>query len=117
MRREELILDCRYYNGEGEPPDGIDSLMWGYEEAWVRMVLENSPVLQKHIDDYTREFDLPNLLPEKDDGTPTGLKAILWNRLDYWSYYPANADEFKKWYLEQYVARTKTHRQLSQTGQ
>lgn len=33
MTREELILDCRYYNGEKEPPEGIDNLMWGYEEA------------------------------------------------------------------------------------
>ena len=67
---------------------------------------------KKHIDYYTREGDLPNLLPEKEDGTPIGIKAILWNRLDHWSYYPANADEFKKWYKEQYVANTKTHRQL-----
>ena len=101
MTREELILDCRYYNGEEYPPQGIDELMWGYEQAWVRMVLEN-----------TREFDLPNLLPEKEDGTPIGIKAILWNRLDYWSYYPADADCFKQWYNEQYVANTKTHRQL-----
>ncbi len=54
MTREELILDCRYYNGEDEPPIGTDELMWGYEEAWVRMVLENSPTPQKCIDYYTR---------------------------------------------------------------
>ncbi len=112
MTREELILDCRYYNGEDYPPIGVDELMWGYEEAWVRMVLENNPTPQKHIDYYTREFDLPNLLPEKEDGTPIGIKAILWNRLDHWSYYPADADNFKKWYKEKYVANTKTHRQL-----
>ena len=29
MTREELILDCRYYNGEDEPPQGVDSLFWG----------------------------------------------------------------------------------------
>jgi len=112
MTREELILDCRYYNGEETYPEGTDSLMWGYEEAWVRMVLENNPTLQKHIDYYSREFDLPNLLPEKEDGTPLGIKAILWNRLDYWSPYPTDANSFKKWYLENYVANTKTHRQL-----
>ena len=112
MTREELILDCRYYNDEEYPPEGVNELMWGYEEAWVRMILENNPTPQKHIDYYTREGDLPNLLPEKEDGTPIGIKAILWNRLDHWSYYPANADEFKKWYKEQYVANTKTHRQL-----
>lgn len=112
MTRKELILDCRYYNGEETYPEGTDSLMWGYEEAWVRMVLDNNPTLQKHIDYYSREFDLPNLLPEKEDGTPLGIKAILWNRLDYWSSYPTDANSFKKWYLENYVAHTKTHRQL-----
>ena len=112
MTREELILDCRYYNGEKEPPEGIDSLMWGYEEAWVRFVLTNNPTPQKCVEYYTKRYDLPNLLPYEEDGTPIGIKAILWNRLDHWSYYPADADAFKKWYLEKYVANTKTHRQL-----
>ena len=112
MTREELILDCRYYNGEEYPPEAVDSLMWGYEEAWVRMVLENNPTPQKCLDYYTKEFDLPSILPFEEDGTPLGIKAILWNRLDHWSYYPANADDFKNWYLNNYVANTKTHRQL-----
>ena len=50
MTREELILDCRYYNGEETYPEGVDSLMLGYEEAWVRMVLENNPTPQECID-------------------------------------------------------------------
>ena len=29
MTREELILDCRYYNGEKEPPEGIDNTLCG----------------------------------------------------------------------------------------
>ena len=43
MTREELILDCRYYNGEEDPPEGINELMWGYEEAWVGMMLGDLP--------------------------------------------------------------------------
>lgn len=112
MIREDLILDCRYYNGEESPPEGIDSLMWGYEEAWVRMILENNPIPNKCLDYYTKTYDLPSILPYEEDGTPVGIKAILWNRLDHWSYYPADAEQFKKWYLENYVAKTKTHRQL-----
>lgn len=112
MIREDLILDCRYYNGEEYPPEGIDSLMWGYEEAWVRMILENNPIPNKCLDYYTKTYDLPSILPYEEDGTPVGIKAILWNRLDHWSYYPADAEQFKKWYLENYVAKTKTHRQL-----
>ena len=112
MTREELILDCRYYNGEDYPPEGVNNLMWGYEEAWVRMVLEENPSVQKWVDYYTKRYDLPSILPYEEDGTPIGIKAILWSRLDHWSYYPANADEFKDWYHEHYVAKTKTHRQL-----
>ena len=112
MTREELILDCRYYNGEKEPPEGIDSLMWGYEEAWVRMVLEESPIPQKCLEHYTKCYDLPNLLPFEEDGTPLGIKGILWSRLDHWSYLPADAETFKRWYHEHYVKDTKTHRQL-----
>ena len=112
MTREDLILDCRYYNGEQEPPEGVDSLMWGYEETWVRWMLENNPSIQKWIGYYTKQYDLPSILPYEEDGTPIGIKAILWSRLDHWSYSPANADEFKDWYHEHYVAKTKTHRQL-----
>lgn len=86
--------------------------MWGYEEAWVEFILTNNPAPQECIDYYTEHYDLPNLLPYEEDGTPLGIKAILWNRLDYWSFYPADADTFKKWYFENYVANTKTHRQL-----
>lgn len=115
MTREELILDCRYYNGEEYPPKGMnsfESLLWGYEEAWVRWMLENNPKVQNHIDFYTERYDLPSILPYEEDGTPLGIKAILWNRLDHWSYYSADADCFKEWYLQHYVAKTKTHRQL-----
>lgn len=112
MTQEELILDCRYYNGEEEPPEGVDQLMWGYEEAWVRMVMENNPTPQRCLDYYTREYNLPELLPQEEDGTPLGMKAILWNRLDHWNYMPATANEFIDWYQEHYVRHTKTHRQL-----
>ena len=111
MTQDELILDCRYYNGEEDPPQGTNELMWGYEQAWVRMVLENNPTPHKCLEYYTREFNLPELLPQSQDGTPLTLKAILWNRLDHWSYYPAKADDFISWYQEHYVANTKTHRQ------
>ena len=110
MTREELILDCRYYNGEEYPPSSTNSLFWGHEEVWVKRMLENDPTLQKCIDYYTKRYDLPSILPE--DGTPIGIKAILWSRLDHWSYYPADADIFKEWYQDNYVANTKTHRQL-----
>ena len=114
MTREELILDCRYYNGEEEPPENVNSLFWGYEEVWVKWMLEGDPHIEKHIKYYTENYNLPVLLP--DDGTPLGLKAILFNRYDHWiGCYGQGSNyknEFKEWYLEHYVANTKTHRQL-----
>lgn len=119
MTREELILDCRYYNGEDDVPDSLPEgkdIFWDYERVWVKWVLEGSDRVQKYIDYFTEEYDLPNLLPE-DDGTPLGLKALLFNRYDYWVGFMGGseveyAQQFKVWYLGRYVAGTKTHRQL-----
>ena len=119
MTKEELILDCRYYNGEDEVPDSLpagDAIFWDYERVWTRWVLEGSDKLQKNIDHYSEAYDLPTLLPDSD-GTPLGLKALLFNRYEYWNCYMGGsidryAQGFKEWYFEQYVACTKTHRQL-----
>ena len=119
MTREELILDCRYYNGEDEVPDSLPEgkdIFWDSERVWVKWILEGSDRVQKHIDYFTEVYDLPNLFPE-DDGTPLGLKALLFNRYDYWVGFMGDseqeyAQQFKGWYLNRYVANTKTHRQL-----
>ena len=119
MTREELILDCRYYNGEEEVPNTLPAgkeIFWDYERVWVKWVLEGDDILQRHIDHYTKEYDLPNLLPESD-GTPLGIKAILFNRYDHWIGYMGGsiekyAQQFKAWYLSTYIAKTNTHRQL-----
>lgn len=122
MTKEELILDCRYYNGEDEVPDSLPegmAIFWDYERVWTGWVLDGCDRHQKNIDYYTKEYDLPNLLPD-DDGTPLGLKALLFARYDYWNGFMGGskdeyAQSFKAWYLEHYVARARTHRQqLSQ---
>ena len=117
--REELILDCRYYNGEGEAQESLPKgkeIFWDYERVWTSWVLEGSDKLQKNIDYYTEEYDLPHLLPESD-GTPLGLKALLFSRYDYWVGYMGGSREeyaqsFKNWYFNKYIAGTRTHRQL-----
>ena len=119
ITREELILDCRYYNGEEQEPESLSegkAIFWDYERVWVKWVLEGFDRLQKHIEHYTEVYDLPNLLPETD-GTPLGIKAILFNRYEHWVVYMGGseddyAQEFKTWYFDKYVANTKTHRQL-----
>jgi hypothetical protein len=120
MTREELILDCRYYNGEDDVPESLPEgkdIYWDYERVWVGWVLEGDDRPQQYIDRFTKEFDLPNLLPE-DDGTPLGLKALLFNRYDHWAggFMGGSKEKytqgFKNWYHNRYIAGTKTHRQL-----
>ena len=123
MTKKELILDCRYYNGEVEIPDSLPrgkEIFWDYERVWIKWVLEGSDSLQKNIDHFSEVYDLPHLLPE-NDGTPLGLKALLFNRYDHWVGFMGGsrekyAQEFKEWYLRKYVANTKTHRQLMSTS-
>ena len=112
-------MDCRYYNGEEDVPDSLPqgkAIFWDYERVWIKWFLEGDEHLEKNIEYFTRVYDLPHLLPE-DDGTPLGLKALLFNRYDYWVGFMGgskeeHAQQFKEWYLEKYVAKTKTHRQL-----
>ena len=114
MTREEFILDCRYYNGEEEPPETLtewERLLWNYEKVWVREMLKDESHIQESIDYYTKWYDLPSILPFEKDGTPLGIKAILWNRCEHWAG-PGTAESFIRWYQEQYVRNTKTHRQL-----
>ena len=119
MTREELILDCRYYNGEDQVPDTLPNgkaIFWDYERVWISWIMEGSDKLKKNIDYYTEEYDLPHLLPD-NDGTPLGLKALLFSRYDYWNGFMGGSTEdyaqsFKEWYLDNYVGKTKKHRQL-----
>ena len=119
MTREDLILDCRYYNGEEEVPNTLPEgkeIFWDYERVWIKWTLEESDKLQKNIDYYTEVYDLPHLLPD-GDGTALGLKALLFSRYDYWVGYRGGsreeyAQQFKEWYLSGYVAGAKTHRQM-----
>ena len=58
----------------------------------MRFVLSNDPIVQECIEFYAKEFDLPNILPERIDGTPMGIKqffriaviigvALIWHRM------------------------------------
>ena len=95
MTKEELILDCRYYNGEDDVPATLsagDAIFWDYERVWAGWVLEGCDRLQKNIDHYSKAYDLPNLLPE-NDGTPLGLKALLFNRYEHWNCYMGGSNQ------------------------
>ena len=104
--RHERILDCRYYNGEDEAPQGISVSFWGYEQIWVE---------SKYHDnwDYEKE-DLKRLGIENfdaEDGTPYSLKCLLFNRYCHWCGLYGGAEAFIKWYREQYQQPRLTNRQ------
>lgn len=119
MTREELILDCRYSNGEEEVPNTLPegkAIFWDYERVWIKWILEGDKQLQENIGYFTEVYDLPHLLPE-NDGTPIGIKALLFNRYDHWVGFmggsrDAYAQQFKEWYLSIYIDVAQTHSPL-----
>ena len=107
-QRQFLLSQCRYYNGESEPPrslpEGCD-LMWGYERNWVLWSLKNDPMMEQ-FQRMIEEFHLEN---KDGDKTPLTMKALLLNRCRHWSGAYAPVEEalkcFENWYEDQYLVR------------
>ena len=107
-QRQFLQSQCRYYNGESEPPrslpEGCD-LMWGYERNWVLWSLKNDPVMEQ-FQRMIEEFHLEN---KDGDKTPLTMKALLLNRYLHWAGAYAPIEEalkhFEKWYMDHYLVR------------
>lgn len=103
-KRRWLILQCRYFKGEAEPPQSLPegyALMWDYEMRWVQLNLENDEML-KHFDE-----DIKALMLETKPGdqTPLTLKALLCNRYLHWGGYAPLEEElknFEEWYVNHY---------------
>lgn len=106
--KKDLIPFCRYYKGEKERPykEGDKAFFWDWESKWVEFTLtayKNSEVgiLGTMIDEYLscglRTFN-------EDDGVPTTLKALLFNRYLHQTNYPMKegAELFKKFYNDTY---------------
>ena len=99
MTKEELTKYCRYYKGEETSPfeDGdIKNNLWYYEQAWIEFETNNNPILKNMIQDYINA-GLADF--ESSDGTPIGLKAVLFNRFEHWNQAPG----FEDWYRRVYV--------------
>ena len=82
-RRQYLLSQCRYYNGESEPPRSLPegcALMWDYEWHWVQRSLKNDPTMEQ-FQTMIEEFHLEN---KDGDKTPLTLKALLLNRYLHW---------------------------------
>ena len=108
-RRQYLLSQCRYYNGESEPPRSLPegyALMWDYEWHWVQRSLKNDPTMEQ-FQTMIEEFHLEN---KDGDKTPLTLKALLLNRYLHWCGAYAPIEEalrhFEKWYECHYLIRS-----------
>ena len=130
--KENLILYCRFFNGEKEnpfekelythevdkshmpppecmkeeftiPPDEVNRL----RNAITSWFYESIWVKEK-LNGYKGNDRLEEYIAygnedfEANDGTPIDLKALLWNRYYHWGGEMSNQDSFRKWYKEQY---------------
>lgn len=105
-RRQYLLSQCRYYNGESEPPRSLPegcALMWNYEWHWVLWSLKNDPMMEQ-FQRMIEEFHLEN---KEGDDTPLTMKALLLNRYLHWCGAYASIEEtlkhFEKWYESHYL--------------
>ncbi len=101
MNKEDLIKLCRYYKGEKENPyEGDKGMFWYIERGYVDMRV----VEDKALADCGSEYMRQGLLDfEEFDGTPLLLKALLYNRFEYWLQ--GSVKEFKKFYKESYMGQ------------
>lgn len=107
-QRQYLLNQCRYYNGESEPPRSLregDALMWNYEYRWVLWSLRNDATMEQ-FQRMIEEFHLEN---KDGDKTPLTMKALLLNRYLHWggAYAPIEEalNHFEKWYKDHYLVR------------
>lgn len=103
LRYKWLLDFCSYYNGEeNTEADDISNMLWEYERVWV-MKLSNWNFPLGESNEYIH-YGLGDF--NADDGVPTTLKIILFDRYMHWSY--GGTDEgFKEWYLATYKNRLK----------
>lgn len=102
MNKDELIELCRYYKGETENPfdDGSPAKFWNYERTWVDMMLTESDLLVVCWGGYAAD-GLADF--ERHDGVPALLKALLYNRYQYWMQ--GTTSGFKKFYKQRYLGQ------------
>ena len=106
IERQCLLKQCRYYNGESEPPrslpDGCAS-MWYYERHWVDWSLKGDSMM----DEFQRMIEEFHLESKDGENTPLTMKALLLNRYLHWGgdYSPIDValKAFEKWYEEHYL--------------
>jgi hypothetical protein len=106
--KQQRILDCRYYNGEKECPlKGMEACYWDYERVWVT---EDIPQSELSVDiDILKEMGVIEEL--QGEGTPAGIIAILYSRLQHWGDGNDTKRSICNWIRKGYQQK-QTHRQL-----
>lgn len=97
LMREGLIKLCRYYDGSSTPKG--NSVLWGYEQLWVQLCLNEDRALDEYVSELYRY--LPDWF--NNDNAPLSLKALLLNRyLHFGSVF--DKGDFTKWFYDIYMA-------------
>lgn len=105
MNVQDLIKQCRYYNGEKECPESIANTehgqLWLYERVWVDFSSNQTEIIDNYVEEYKAFPELATIGTE--DETPLSLKALLFDRYAEGSWSKKSAVEgFKLWYNEFY---------------
>lgn len=108
MNKGDLLRFCRYYDSKDDSGTltGNDAMFYFYEQKWVQWNLmiqsgeaDEVRLFGEMLDDYNRA-GLEDF--ESRDDTPKTIKALLFNRYNYW----CQGDGFKEFYLKEYRKAT-----------
>lgn len=88
LKQREAL--CRYYGKKEE------YFFSNYEELWCKEPRKFESYVVRYVADGLADF-------EKNDGTPIGIKAILYNRFCHWAVLEPDPEAFKDWYKSGYI--------------
>lgn len=99
---EEYISQCKYYDGTDASCEGENGMFAFYEKCWVQMHYPDAEELKLILSDY-KQHGLGHF--SDGDGVPITFKALLWSRFCHWSGYPEDDENFKSFYISQYLKK------------
>lgn len=92
--------ECMCTEYSGIDPKEIDTLknkcsFWEYERYWVDFSMSDKGYLSYIVGEY-KQRGLSEY--KRNDGTPISLKAILFNRYEYWNNSNNIINDFTEWF-------------------
>lgn len=106
MTKQELIKQCRYYNGDDKPSDSIVKakkvLLFEYEQRWC----EDEKFRNERSPDVIEFIGVGLAKKTEKDNVPITLKALLFNRYKHWAGgYGSDEEDFLEWYSSYYLTK------------